>query len=64
MSAALSMSAKNVTGTVIDETQQPVSFVNVVLIADSTFIDGKSLMMPGVFYLKMQTALPTKSKYQ
>ena len=30
MSAALSMSAKNVTGTVVDETQQPVSFVNVV----------------------------------
>ena len=34
-------SAKNVTGTVLDETQQPASFVNVVLIADSTFIDGK-----------------------
>ena len=59
-----SLAAKTVTGVVVDETQQPVSFVNVVLIADSTFIDGKSLMMPGVFYLKMQTALPTKSKYQ
>ncbi len=35
--AVLSMSAKNVTGVVVDETQQPASFVNVVLIADSTF---------------------------
>ena len=41
--------ARNVTGVVVDETQQPASFVNVVLIADSTFIDGKVTDDAGVF---------------
>lgn len=50
MSTALSMSAKNVIGTVVDETQQPVSFVNVVLMSDSTFIDGK-VTDDAVFFL-------------
>lgn len=39
--ATLSLHARNIIGTVVDETQQPVSFVNVVLMSDSTFIDGK-----------------------
>lgn len=62
MSAALSMSAKNVTGTVIDETQQPVSFVNVVLIADSTFIDGKVTDDAGRFLFENADSTANKVK--
>lgn len=62
MSAALSMSAKDVTGTVIDETQQPASFVNVVLMADSTFIDGKVTDDAGRFLFENADSTANKVK--
>ena len=62
MSAALSMSAKNVTGTVVDETQQPVSFVNVVLMSDSTFIDGKVTDETGRFLFENADSTANKVK--
>lgn len=55
-------SAKNVTGTVLDETQQPVSFVNVVLIADSTFIDGKVTDDAGRFLFENADSTANKVK--
>ncbi len=63
MSTALSMSAKNVIGTVVDETQQPASFVNVVLIADSTFIDGKVTDDAGVFLFEDVDSTVNKIKF-
>lgn len=62
MSTALSMSAKNIIGTVIDETQQPASFVNVVLIADSTFIDGKVTDDAGRFLFENADSTANKVK--
>ena len=62
MSTAFSISAKNVTGTVLDETQQPVSFVNVVLMSDSTFIDGKVTDDAGGFLFENADSTANKVK--
>ncbi|MDE5924827.1 MAG: TonB-dependent receptor, partial [Muribaculaceae bacterium] len=41
--------ARNVTGTVVDETNSPAAFVNVVLLQDSTFVDGRVTDDAGLF---------------
>lgn len=55
--------AKGIRGTIVDEIGQPTPFVNVVLMSDSTFIDGKVTDDTGGLCLKMLIVLPTRSKY-
>lgn len=47
--SALLCTARNVTGTVVDETNSPAAFVNVVLLQDSTFVDGRVTDDAGLF---------------
>lgn len=54
--------AKDIKGVLVDETGQPVSFVNVVLMNDSTFIDGKVTDDVGVFIFENADSLADKVK--
>ena len=54
--------AKDIKGLLIDETGQPASFVNVVLMNDSTFIDGKVTDEAGVFIFENADSLASKVK--
>ena len=54
--------AKDITGTLIDETGQPASFVNVILMKDSTFIDGKTTDDTGLFIFENADSLANKVK--
>lgn len=46
---ALTGAAREITGSVVDDGGRPMEFVNVVLMHDSTFIDGKITDAAGVF---------------
>lgn len=54
--------ARDVKGLLIDETGQPASFVNVVLMNDSTFIDGKVTDDNGMFIFENVDSLANKVK--
>lgn len=54
--------AKDIKGILIDETGQPASFVNVVLMSDSTFIDGKVTDNAGTFVFENADSLANKVK--
>lgn len=54
--------AKNVSGTLIDETGQPVPFVNVVLMRDSAFVDGKVTDDLGAFLFENVDSLVSRIK--
>lgn len=54
--------AKDIKGLMIDETGQPTSFVNVVLMNDSTLIDGKVTDDAGVFIFENADSLANKVK--
>ncbi|MCM1490298.1 MAG: carboxypeptidase-like regulatory domain-containing protein, partial [Muribaculum sp.] len=60
--ASLPLQARNVLGTVVDETNQPASFVNVVLMSDSTFIDGKVTDDAGGFLFENVDSTANKIK--
>ena len=54
--------ARDIKGLLIDETGQPTSFVNVVLMTDSTFIDGKVTDDNGMFIFENADSLANKVK--
>ena len=54
--------AKDIKGLLIDETGQSASFVNVVLMTDSTFIDGKVTDDNGMFIFENADSLANSVK--
>ncbi|MDE7145806.1 MAG: carboxypeptidase-like regulatory domain-containing protein, partial [Duncaniella sp.] len=54
--------ARDIRGSLIDETGQPALFVNVVLMNDSTFIDGKVTDDAGTFVFENADSLANKVK--
>ena len=54
--------AKDIKGLLVDETGQPTSFVNVALMNDSTFIDGKVSDDAGTFVFENADSLANKVK--
>ncbi len=54
--------AKGIRGTIVDEIGQPTPFVNVVLMSDSTFIDGKVTDDTGGFMFENADSTANKVK--